>query len=74
MDSYDEDLVRKLMEKIVIYDERLKVMFKSGIEIDINEQQIRKGSVFKVSDNGIMYLKFKVVSKGEHFIEKDTNN
>lgn len=37
MDSYDEDLVRKLMEKIVIYDERLKVMFKSGIEIDINK-------------------------------------
>ena len=59
------------MEKIVIYDERLKVMFKSGIEIDINEQQIRKGSVFKVSDNDIMYLK---LYKGEYFIEKDINN
>ena len=35
--SYDEELVRKLIEKIVIYDEKLKVIFKSGIEIDINK-------------------------------------
>ena len=37
IERYDEDLVRKLMEKTVIYDKRLKVMFKSGIEIDINK-------------------------------------
>ena len=37
IERYDEDLVRKLIEKIVIYDEKLKVIFKSGIEIDINK-------------------------------------
>ncbi|MDU1955564.1 hypothetical protein [Peptoniphilus lacydonensis] len=37
IDSYDEELVKKLIEKIVIYEERLKVMFKSGIEIIINK-------------------------------------
>ena len=36
IESYDEDLVRKLIEKIVVYEEKLKVIFKSGIEIDIN--------------------------------------
>ena len=37
IESYDEELVRKLIEKIVVYEEKLKVMFKSGIEIDINK-------------------------------------
>ena len=37
IESYDEELVRKLVEKIVIYEEKLKVIFKSGIEIDINK-------------------------------------
>ena len=37
IESYDEDLVRKLIEKIVIYDEKLKVIFKSGIEILIDK-------------------------------------
>ena len=37
VDSYDEDLVRKLIEKIVVYDEILKVIFKSEIEIDIDK-------------------------------------
>lgn len=37
IESYDEELVRKLIEKIVVYDEKLKVVFKSGIEIDINK-------------------------------------
>ncbi len=37
MESYDEELVRRLIEKIVVYDEKLKVVFKSGIEIDINK-------------------------------------
>ncbi|KXB66547.1 hypothetical protein HMPREF1863_01063 [Aedoeadaptatus coxii] len=35
--SYDEDLVRKLIEKIVVYEEKLKVIFKSGIEIYIDK-------------------------------------
>lgn len=37
IESYDEELVRRLIEKIVVYEEKLKVMFKSGIEIDINK-------------------------------------
>ena len=37
VESYDEELVRKLLEKVVVYEEKLKVIFKSGIEIDINK-------------------------------------
>ena len=37
IDSYDEELVRKLVDKIVVYDEMLKVIFKSEIEIDIDK-------------------------------------
>lgn len=33
MESYDEELVRKLIEKIVIYEENLKVVFKSGLDV-----------------------------------------
>lgn len=35
MESYDEELVRKLVEKIVVYEESLKVIFKSGLEVEI---------------------------------------
>ena len=35
MESYDEDLVRKLVDKIVVYEEKLKVVFKSGLEVEI---------------------------------------
>ena len=35
VDSYDEELVRKLIEKIVVYEEKLKVIFKSGLEVEI---------------------------------------
>ena len=34
IESYDEELVRKLVDKIVVYDEMLKVIFKSEIDID----------------------------------------
>ncbi|HFH8289682.1 TPA: hypothetical protein ACGM9O_000422 [Streptococcus agalactiae] len=37
IESYDEELVRKLVDKIVVYDEMLKVIFKSGLEIDIDK-------------------------------------
>ena len=36
IDSYDEELVRKLIEKIVVYEEKLKVIFKTGLEVEIN--------------------------------------
>ena len=35
MESYDEELVRRLIEKIVIYEENLKVVFKSGLEVEM---------------------------------------
>ena len=37
IERYDEELVRKLVDKIVVYDEILKVIFKSGIEILIDK-------------------------------------
>lgn len=33
--EYDEGLVRRLVEKVVILDERIRVVFKSGIEVDV---------------------------------------
>ena len=33
--GYDEQLVRRLVEKITVYEERLAVEFKSGLEIDV---------------------------------------
>ena len=33
--EYDEGLVRKLIEKVIVYDEHFKVIFKSGIDVDI---------------------------------------
>lgn len=35
IESYDEELVRKLVDKIVVYDEMLEVIFKSGINIEL---------------------------------------
>ena len=35
VEEYDEALVRKLIEKITVYDDRLVVMFKSGNEMGV---------------------------------------
>ncbi|MDU5100737.1 MAG: hypothetical protein E6249_09785 [Peptoniphilus grossensis] len=35
IENYDEELVRKLVDKIVVYEEKLKVIFKSGLEVEI---------------------------------------
>ena len=35
IERYDEDLVRKLIEKIIVYDDDLKIVFKSGLEVEI---------------------------------------
>ena len=37
IESYDEELVRKLIEKIVVYEKKLKVIFKSGLEVEIEK-------------------------------------
>lgn len=34
--EYSETLVRRLIEKITVYDEKLTVEFKSGLEIDVD--------------------------------------
>ena len=33
--EYDESLVRKLIEKITVYDDHLTVEFKSGLETEV---------------------------------------
>lgn len=33
--EYDEQLVRRLIEKITVYDERFEVEFKSGMTVDV---------------------------------------
>lgn len=33
--EYDEQLVRKLIEKVTIYKDRLTVEFKSGLRVDV---------------------------------------
>ena len=35
IESYDEDLVRKLVDKVVVYDEELKIVLKSGVEVNV---------------------------------------
>lgn len=34
--EYDEQLVRRLIEKITVYDEKVIVEFKSGTSVDIH--------------------------------------
>ena len=34
--EYDEQLVRRLIEKITVYDERVTVEFKSGTSVDVD--------------------------------------
>ena len=35
LEEYDEQLVRRLIERITVFDDKLTVEFKSGVEIDI---------------------------------------
>ena len=39
IERYNEELVRKLIEKIVVYEEKLKVIFKSGLEVEIDKDK-----------------------------------
>ncbi|PAC31602.1 resolvase, partial [Caldifermentibacillus hisashii] len=34
LEEYDEQLVRWLIEKVTVFDEKLTIEFKSGIEVD----------------------------------------
>lgn len=35
IEEYDESLVRRMIDKVIIYDDRLAVEFKSGTNIDV---------------------------------------
>ena len=35
--EYDEQLVRRLIEKVIVFDDKIMVRFKSGIEIDVKK-------------------------------------
>lgn len=35
--EYDEQLVRRLIEKVTIYEDKFIVAFKSGLTVDVNE-------------------------------------
>lgn len=36
LEEYDEQLVRRLIEKVTVFDNKLTIEFKSGVEIDLN--------------------------------------
>ena len=36
--EYDEQLVRRLVKKVTVYDERFKVEFKSGMTVDVGRK------------------------------------
>ena len=35
--EYDEQLVRRLIEKVTVYENKFTVEFKSGVTVDVNE-------------------------------------
>jgi len=35
--KYDEQLIRRLIEKVTIFEDRFVVEFKSGLTVDVNE-------------------------------------
>ncbi len=35
--EYDEALVRRLIEKVTVYEDKFTVEFKSGLTVDVNE-------------------------------------
>ena len=35
--EYNEQLVRRLIEKVTVFDEKITIMFKSGVEIDVEK-------------------------------------
>ena len=37
LSKYDEQLVRRLIEKVTVYEDKFTVEFKSGLTVDVNE-------------------------------------
>lgn len=36
LEEYDEQLVRQLIEKVTVFDDKVNIEFKSGVEIEIH--------------------------------------
>ena len=45
--EYDEQLVRRLVEKVTVYDRKIAVEFKSGVEIEV-DRWVWHGGILKV--------------------------
>ena len=37
--EYEEQLIRRLIEKVTVYEDKFTVEFKSGVTVDVNEQR-----------------------------------
>ena len=37
LNEYDEPLIRFLLEKVTVYEDKFTVEFKSGVTVDVNE-------------------------------------
>ena len=37
--EYDEQLVRRLIEKVIVYEDKFTVEFKSGMTVDVEENK-----------------------------------
>ncbi|TJX15453.1 integrase [Tissierella creatinini] len=35
--EYDEQLIRRLIEKVTVYEDKFTVEFKSGVTVDVDE-------------------------------------
>ena len=35
LEEYDEQLVRRLIEKVTVFEEKVNIEFKSGVEVDV---------------------------------------
>ena len=44
IEEYDEQLVRKMIEKVIVYDDKFDVEFKSGGKVDV-ERNYRKNYI-----------------------------
>ena len=45
--EYDEQLVRRLVEKVTVFDEKIAVKFKSGVEIEV-DRKVWHGGILQV--------------------------
>lgn len=42
LEEYDEQLVRRLIEKVTVFHDKFAVEFKSGVEIDVEGESLER--------------------------------